>query len=121
VYFVWSKRHRQVITVLSRAQAREQLLSNDRPWPPMRGARVKTYVVEQLEGPPFRAWGFRVSEIEPESLKEVYFFSVPVDVALSGDYILELAWDKNPAPGEVRDIMLSNSLERMFSEEGDQR
>lgn len=118
VYFIWNKRTQVVVTVLSRMQAMVEFTIVGRMWPPSRGNRVKTYTVELMQGPEDgKDWEFRVrlDRVLDVQDDEAYLVGFPADVELTGDMILELAWEKNPAPESVRDIVLSGELDGLLA------
>jgi hypothetical protein len=72
------------------------------------------YIVSLVQGPDKGDWEF-CATLQPDG-EECYSFSVPRDVGLSGDYVLELAWEHAPEPDKVRDIMFTAELERLFDD-----
>jgi hypothetical protein len=113
VYFIWHKRRKVVLHIVSPAYARSMLQKEGRRWPPRRGVRVVDWIVQLTQGPDKGDWVFTVTRKDGD---ECYSITVEQDVGLSGDYILELAWENNPSPEDCRDIAFGATLMRLFQE-----
>jgi hypothetical protein len=113
IYFIWHRRRKRVEHIVSQAYARQMLLDASRRWPPRRGERVDHWIVQLTQGPDEGDWVFTVLRKDGD---ECYSFTFPNDVELTGDYILELAWENNPRPDQCRDITFGATLLRLFRE-----
>lgn len=74
--------------------------------------------VDLMQGPDRGDWEFRVAEVAPEPYGEVLFFTVPWDVGIDKELVLQLAWDALGRPEETLDVFLSKTLFKLLHQKG---